>query len=552
TLARRDSVFAGLGHLPGPKNWGIWSVTFVYVFEVVVFAGIASLSGAMLSELFGSALPAQLLAFSILAVVLVILLLRSHIRLERAIYAIIACVLVLLAYATIAAVAQNPGGVMPTTDALGQSMGIDVVLMIGSGSGLSLLLYSVWLSDKARLVPEGESMAGQLRDIRRSLALAFLLTGLIVTAIIVISYAAGAMAVQDAAGGLSGLPMASEAFVIATFLMMTGVVLVSVDGRARAISKMLRQTGTMKMEKQTLYNLLVLLFVAVICLALVFGAPTDALNLIASISSLMFALTGFALVYMNFGLPDELRGGRVWVAVTLVGSALFLAIAIVAEQSFLEFGVPMLLELGVVTLVLYVLARRGIFTWMIANLRRASGFLAMTLVFAAISIAGSSTGISYDGALVNFRDLGAMMAGLIGGPVVGGAVGLIGGLYRYSLGGWTALPCFVATLSAGILSGLLSVYWKGKINYLKAAFVAVLCEMMHLYLYLPLLTLGAPLGDVEALMRALTIPMLITNLLGILLFVYVLDRTKVLELDMRTRSEAEASALAMTEQRSEV
>ncbi|MCV5990804.1 sensor histidine kinase, partial [Escherichia coli] len=45
-----------------------------------------------------------------------------------------------------------------------------------------------------------------------------------------------------------------------------------------------------------------------------------------------------------------------------------------------------------------------------------------------------------------------------GGPVVGFAVGLTGGIHRYSLGGFTDLACAISTTAEGVIGGLLHVY----------------------------------------------------------------------------------------------
>ena len=50
------------------------------------------------------------------------------------------------------------------------------------------------------------------------------------------------------------------------------------------------------------------------------------------------------------------------------------------------------------------------------------------------------------------------MGGLLGGPVVGGLVGLTGGLHRYSMGGMTALSCMISTIVEGLLGGSVHSY----------------------------------------------------------------------------------------------
>jgi len=77
------------------------------------------------------------------------------------------------------------------------------------------------------------------------------------------------------------------------------------------------------------------------------------------------------------------------------------------------------------------------------------------VIFGTISIFGTYSGIEFFGAMANVRDLEPMVAGLIGGPVMGIRAGLIGGLYRLSLGGFTAVPCAISTILSGLLAGLL-------------------------------------------------------------------------------------------------
>lgn len=81
--------------------------------------------------------------------------------------------------------------------------------------------------------------------------------------------------------------------------------------------------------------------------------------------------------------------------------------------------------------------------------------LLITILFGLLSIYGTYSGFDVLGAKVNIRDLGPMIAGLIAGPFAGIGAGLIGGVHRYMIGGVSAVPCSIATILAGILSGLI-------------------------------------------------------------------------------------------------
>ena len=325
-----------------------------------------------------------------------------------------------------------------------------------------------------------------------------------------------------------------------------GVVLVGIDGRARAITRMLHQTKTTSMDRKVLYRVLVLFYVILISASLWLGTPSNLLAFISAVSSFLFALCGFAFVYINWKMPTEARAGKVWSAVALVGSASILLIALLREETMLSFIVPMLVMVGAVSLLLYLLLRAGVLPWMVRNVHRWKGAVVCLLLFSAISILGTVGGVEYNGVIINFRDFGPMMAGLLGGPITGGLVGLVGGIFRYGLGGWSALACFVATLSSGIVAGLLSLYWNGKISYLKVSFVALLVEVMHLFLYLPLLSMDQPWSDVVTVIISTAVPMTIANMLGMIAFKYVLDLGR-----LRPRPSAAAVDLKDVETQSE-
>jgi len=72
------------------------------------------------------------------------------------------------------------------------------------------------------------------------------------------------------------------------------------------------------------------------------------------------------------------------------------------------------------------------------------------------------------------------VAGLVGGPVVGLAVGLIGGMHRLFLGGVSSVACALATVLAGLFAGLIYRLNKGKLlGILPAMLFAVAIELLH-------------------------------------------------------------------------
>jgi phosphoserine phosphatase RsbU/P len=108
-------------------------------------------------------------------------------------------------------------------------------------------------------------------------------------------------------------------------------------------------------------------------------------------------------------------------------------------------------------------------------------YAVFVILFGLFSVFGTLVGIpdSY-GSISNIRDLAPIVAGLVAGPYVGLAVGLIGGLHRLTLGGITCLACSLSTIMAGILAGLVYHFRKGKLlGPVWAMLFAAGIELLH-------------------------------------------------------------------------
>ena len=138
------------------------------------------------------------------------------------------------------------------------------------------------------------------------------------------------------------------------------------------------------------------------------------------------------------------------------------------------------------------------------------------LLFGGFSIFGTYTGIKLDGGSVSsIRDLGPMVAGLIGGPIIGVGAGLVGGIHRYLLGGITDVSCSLATILAGLITGLIYQFRHGKIlNMWISILVAVTLEFLHGSLAM---LISKPTVIVWEIVKEAIPAMMIANGLGILL-----------------------------------
>lgn len=184
--------------------------------------------------------------------------------------------------------------------------------------------------------------------------------------------------------------------------------------------------------------------------------------------------------------------------------------------------------MSVIVLFAYLLTRTKYFTKILNRKFTKKDQIVLAIAFGALSIFGTYSGFEVFGAVANVRDLAPMVAGLIGGPIIGTAAGLIGAIHRYFLGGFTVIPCTLATLTAGIIGGLIYLANKGKfIGITKAATFAFLMESLHM---LMALLIAQPFSQALTVVQNLSLPMIFSNTLGMLIFAFIIqNRTKELK-----------------------
>ena len=136
------------------------------------------------------------------------------------------------------------------------------------------------------------------------------------------------------------------------------------------------------------------------------------------------------------------------------------------------------------------------------------------LVLGGFSILGTYMGVRLPSdAIVNVRDMGPIVAGFIGGPIVGLGAGLIGGIHRYSLGGFTALPCALATVLVGLISGYIHRMNGNRLPKVWIGLLfAALLECLHMGL---VLLIARPFPEALMVVRTAVFPMVLANAVGV-------------------------------------
>ncbi|MBM7856206.1 two-component system sensor histidine kinase LytS [Desulfohalotomaculum tongense] len=183
----------------------------------------------------------------------------------------------------------------------------------------------------------------------------------------------------------------------------------------------------------------------------------------------------------------------------------------------------------------------------------------LAVIFGLFGIVGTYTGItispgevqhqfpgylSYEDAIANSRAIGVMVAGLLGGPLSGLGAGLIAGIHRVYLGGFTAYACGTSTIFEGILAGL--VYRKlqpsGGVSVKAALAAGIAGEIGQMAI---ILIMAKPFVKALALVQIIALPMTLANSLGIALFIAIVHM--VVENDRRIGSIQAQKALAIAD-----
>ncbi|MBS4192107.1 sensor histidine kinase [Bacillus sp. FJAT-49705] len=200
-----------------------------------------------------------------------------------------------------------------------------------------------------------------------------------------------------------------------------------------------------------------------------------------------------------------------------------------------ELLFTMLERLGIIVTIAFILTRLRFFRDMIyqEQLNRQQQYKAI-LFFGFFGIIGTYSGLAFstetlqfnrwasglasDEALANSRVIGVVIAGLLGGYKIGIGAGLIAGIHRFTLGGFTAISCGSASIIAGVIAG--AFYRKNKHVKLSSAFlIGAVAEGIQMLI---ILLVSRPFDKALSLVEMIGVPMIIANGLGSALFLLII------------------------------
>lgn len=187
--------------------------------------------------------------------------------------------------------------------------------------------------------------------------------------------------------------------------------------------------------------------------------------------------------------------------------------------------IQLLERMALIALAAYIYNQSHIFKNLIKDDLKARDKIGMIIFFSVLSIIGTYTGVNLEPyAIANTRPIGAIVAGYVGGPVVGVSVGLIAGTHRFLLGGFTGLACGIATVVEGIMGALARKYSKDGAFSAKSAFLgAIAAESLQMLI---LLIFSRPLEDAVELVKFIALPMILINSFGVIIFINIIQNAR--------------------------
>ncbi|MBP2033175.1 two-component system LytT family sensor kinase [Clostridium algifaecis] len=203
--------------------------------------------------------------------------------------------------------------------------------------------------------------------------------------------------------------------------------------------------------------------------------------------------------------------------------------------------IQLLESMSLIALSAYIYSHTRIFNNLIRDDLKFFDKFLLVIFFSILGIIGNYTGVNvqphdmytikhsvgYIGihdAIANTRPIAAITAGYIGGPVIGICVGIISGVNRYFLGGFTALSCAISTIIEGLIGSAVKRYSKDTEFNIKYIFIgSVIAEIIQMSI---ILIFSRPFDVANRLVQLIALPMILINSFGTVIFVNIIKNSR--------------------------
>ncbi|MEH7235990.1 sensor histidine kinase [Bacillus sp. JJ1562] len=215
-----------------------------------------------------------------------------------------------------------------------------------------------------------------------------------------------------------------------------------------------------------------------------------------------------------------------------------------------DLATLMLEKVGIIVIVAFLLSQMKSFRQIIEPENTMNVKIKLILLFGTFGIISNYTGVEVhftsisrhdwlsdlenESALANTRVMGVVIGALLGGPFVGLGAGLLAGIHRFTLGGFTAFSCGFSTILAGIVAGYLGMKRHRNGKQITPGFAVMVGMTMEAIQMGIILLLAKPFDHAWHLVQFISLPMILGNGLGILVFLLIIKAIK--RENVRTRA----------------
>ena len=186
------------------------------------------------------------------------------------------------------------------------------------------------------------------------------------------------------------------------------------------------------------------------------------------------------------------------------------------ETGILESIITLFLMICVIIVFAYLFTRSRYFVEVFEHHVTFQTKILLVLVFGLLSVFGSISGVTLYGAVLNVHDLGPIMAGMTCGPYIGLGAGLIGGAFRLSQGGSYMYAAALATVLAGVLSGM--IYIANKKEFISTTLAVISTIVIEILLSIMQIAMVTPASQVLKIAMYVALPMIAINAVAVFIF----------------------------------
>jgi len=204
-------------------------------------------------------------------------------------------------------------------------------------------------------------------------------------------------------------------------------------------------------------------------------------------------------------------------------------------------------EMAIIVTIAFVMTRLKIFRLTFQQKPDQQAKILMIAVFGFLDFLSSYTGVVVrqenipenftltpnDLSIANTRPTGIVIGGLMGGPLVGLAIGFITAIPRVMNGEFTSMATLSAYLVSGFLAGWIGSYFRrdGRVKPYHAVLLGAFVEIIHMSF---VFFFSHPLALAQEMIELIAVPLIVINALGSWVFAMIFEN--VLDEEEKTRA----------------